>query len=592
MNLKTLGIITAAFAAVVAVSCSNDDTKNTSDEPTLTVTPLLLEAGSEGGDFPVTVETTAPWQAQSNKDFVQLNPSWNVGNATLTVTIEKNRTAQTRDAVVTVMVEGCSPIQLPVYQDAGIEETVGARKFYVTPDGSADNSGLTWSEATTFEKAFNEVVAGEEIHLAAGIYTPTEFLTSSDTADECNKTFEINKNITLIGGYPSDPTTESIADPSVHQTIFSGKISAEKNAYHVMVVSAPLEENHSVKVQGIYIQDGIAVAMSGPTVNGEACQTRNGGGLVVQGATKATFEDCVISNNSALTHDGGGVYLKKATEVRFVRCQIKDNKTEDAGAPAAGICNESSVLYLYDCILENNQSGGNSAAIQAAGGGGITAETYAFNCTFNKNQSGISGSDRIGGGYYSLWTAQAAFVNCTFYENMAIGGLRGGALCVNTGDLDLISCTIYKNNGNQLGGGVQIRESGANVRIYNSVISGNLATTEGMEDIGYDKTESKRAEIYSSVIGSKSYNASGAEDGSTIPFDAATMFGPFTNNGGSTSTIALIGADNPAIIGGMTADELKALVNETLVPIADADLLGMDQTGATRTGRQMGACVK
>lgn len=134
-----------------------------------------------------------------------------------------------------------------------------------------------------------------------------------------------------------------------------------------MVISAPLEEGKSVKVKGLYIQDGIAVAKAGPTVNGEACQTRNGGGLVVQGATRAELEDCVIANNTAETHDGGGVYLKKAKEAKFIRCQIRDNKTNGAGAPAAGICNDCSVLCLYDCTFENNQSGGNSAAIQAAG---------------------------------------------------------------------------------------------------------------------------------------------------------------------------------------------------------------------------------
>ena len=43
-----------------------------------------------------------------------------------------------------------------------------------------------------------------------------------------------------------------------------------------MVISAPLAEGESVKVKGLYIQDGVAVAKLGPTVNGEACQTRNG----------------------------------------------------------------------------------------------------------------------------------------------------------------------------------------------------------------------------------------------------------------------------------------------------------------------------
>ena len=210
------------------------------------------------------------------------------------------------------------------------------------------------------------------------------------------------------------------------------------------------------------------------------------------------------------------------------------------------------MLYLYDCTFENNQSGGNSAAIQAAGGGGITAETYAFNCTFNKNSAGVLGDNRDAAGYYCMWTAKAAFVNCTFYENKVIGGQRGGALNVNAGDLDVINCTIHKNDGKSMGGGIQIRTATAKVRIYNSVIAGNIAATAGMEDLGYDNESAARAVIRNSVVGTAVYDAGGSITAGAS-FDAATMFGTFGNNGGHTSTITLTGSNNPAVSGGMSA---------------------------------------
>ena len=70
------------------------------------------------------------------------------------------------------------------------------------------------------------------------------------------------------------------------------------------------------------------------------------------------------------------------------------------------------------------------------------------------------------------------------------------------------------------------------------------------------------------------------------------MFGSVGDNGGHTSTIALTGSDNPAVTGGMSASELSALAKDTLVPAADAGLVTKDQTGADRSGRQMGACVR
>lgn len=593
MNFRKLGTILLGLSAALMLSCSDSDT---GDGPAagdgLTVSPLTIEAGATAETHDIEIKTKAPWEAQANKDFIKVSPSWGIGNATMVITVEKNRTQEKRSAVVVVWIDEENAREITITQAAGTEAPAGERKFYVTGNGSTDNSGLYWDEPTTLEWALGEAVAGEEIHIAAGTYTPTKFLTSTETSgDDCNKTFEINKNITLIGGYPVAPEEGAVADPALNKTILSGKLSETANAYHVMVISAPLEEGKSVKVKGLYIQDGIAVAKAGPTVNGEACQTRNGGGLVVQGATRAELEDCVIANNTAETHDGGGVYLKKAKEAKFIRCQIRDNKTNGAGAPAAGICNDCSVLCLYDCTFENNQSGGNSAAIQAAGGGGITAETYAFNCTFNKNSAGVLGDNRDAAGYYCLWTAKAAFVNCTFYENKVVGGQRGGALNVNSGDLDVINCTIHKNEGKSMGGGIQIRTADAKVRIYNSVIAGNIATTAGMEDVGYDNESAARAVIRNSVVGTAVYNAGGSiAEG--VSFDAATMFGSFGNNGGYTSTIALIGSDNPAVTGGMSVSELSALVKDTLVPTADAALVTKDQTGANRSGKQMGACVR
>lgn len=286
MNFRKLGTILLGLSAALMLSCSDSDT---GDGPAagdgLTVSPLTIEAGATAETHDIEIKTKAPWEAQANKDFIKVSPSWGIGNATMVITVEKNRTQEKRSAVVVVWIDEENAREITITQAAGTEAPAGERKFYVTGNGSTDNSGLYWDEPTTLEWALGEAVAGEEIHIAAGTYTPTKFLTSTETSgDDCNKTFEINKNITLIGGYPVAPEEGAVADPALNKTILSGKLSETANAYHVMVISAPLEEGKSVKVKGLYIQDGIAVAKAGPTVNGEACQTRNGGGLVVQGA--------------------------------------------------------------------------------------------------------------------------------------------------------------------------------------------------------------------------------------------------------------------------------------------------------------------
>lgn len=93
------------------------------------------------------------------------------------------------------------------------------------------------------------------------------------------------------------------------------------------------------------------------------------------------------------------------------------------------------------------------------------------------------------------------------------------------------------------------------------------------------------------MVGTAVYNAGGSiAEG--VSFDAATMFGSFGNNGGYTSTNRPDRFGQSGSHGGMSASELSALVKDTLVPTADAALVTKDQTGANRSGKQMGACVR
>ena len=248
MNFRKLGTILLGLSAALMLSCSDSDT---GDGPAagdgLTVSPLTIEAGATAETHDIEIKTKAPWEAQANKDFIKVSPSWGIGNATMVITVEKNRTQEKRSAVVVVWIDEENAREITITQAAGTEAPAGERKFYVTGNGSTDNSGLYWDEPTTLEWALGEAVAGEEIHIAAGTYTPTKFLTSTETSgDDCNKTFEINKNITLIGGYPVAPEEGAVADPALNKTILSGKLSETANAYHVMVISAPLEDGKSV----------------------------------------------------------------------------------------------------------------------------------------------------------------------------------------------------------------------------------------------------------------------------------------------------------------------------------------------------------
>lgn len=71
------------------------------------------------------------------------------------------------------------------------------------------------------------------------------------------------------------------------------------------------------------------------------------------------------------------------------------------------------------------------------------------------------------------------------------------------------------------------------------------------------------------------YNASGSA--SEVAFDPASMLGQLSDNGGYTKTIALVGSSNPAVTGGLTAEQLSGIAEDTIVPVADRTLLAKDQ---------------
>ena len=69
-----------------------------------------------------------------------------------------------------------------------------------------------------------------------------------------------------------------------------------------------------------------------------------------------------------------------------------------------------------------------------------------------------------------------------------------------------------------------------------------------------------------------------------ISFDAETMLGPLSDNGGKTQTVALKGPDNPALTNGMGVPMLRALLIEYSQWITK-DVIILDQRGVSRDGK-------
>lgn len=582
MKIRKFFFLTAGLAAAFSLASCNSE-KEQEEIVTLTATPTSIDApGRSKESFKVMVETIGPWLAEVNQDFVTVSPTWSIGNTEMTVTVDKNRTDVARDAEITVTIDGAEPVTIKVHQAEGVIEEIGQRKFYVTTDGSDEADGLAWDSATTFAKAYDEAVAGEEIHFAAGTYVPTAALKGADAGEPKNRTFFIDKNITLVGGYSAHPSSGETADPAKNATIFSGKLSDDSSVYHVMVFGAAVEEGKSTVVRGIRIQDGNATGCPGTSVNGVGISGGRGGAFVVQGNTEVVLEDCVISGN--LAAEGGAVHenLNKTGSLTLTRCTVSGN--ESTGNSGAISCTKSR-LFIYDSTFDGNKAKSNGGAIMVDGHwsqtSGDQAYFYIYGSTFTNNTSGGAGS-----AFYAIWGDHGVIANSTFSGNK--NSSAWGTVAVHMGELNLISSTITGNSGATCGGLVSKNASG--ITVWNSLISGNTSNVEGSENVAYENASSQIITFNTTLAGKQLYNASGSA--SEVAFDPASMLGALSDNGGPTFTVALLGASNPAVTGGLTAEQLSGIAEDTIVPVKDRALLQKDQRGEARGGKHLGACAK
>lgn len=246
------------------------------------------------------------------------------------------------------------------------------------------------------------------------------------------------------------------------------------------------------------------VTISGLTMgNGE--EQSVGGGVWVDYAGGATFNDCTITNNSA--EAGGGMWVSD-TDVTLNRCTVSLN-----GATVSG--------------------GGIGLSVN-----GSTQRTLKLNnCTIAENTVNVSPSATAGGG----------------------GGLVVGASAQN-GVIELHSCTVADNTattGAASGGGGGIwNDTGSPgvVSLDNTIVAGNKTDQKGPDVLGsFQSNGYNLIRIKTGGSGFSTANHDQLGD-ATTPVDA--FLGPLQDNGGATDTKAP-GPNSPAVDQGKASPGLS-----------------------------------
>jgi hypothetical protein len=324
---------------------------------------------------------------------------------------------------------------------------------YVDANASGPEDGTSWSTAyRSLATALSLAVAGQEIHVADGIYKPT-------TGTDRTISFVLKNGVWLLGGYAGygapDPDARDVA---AYPTVLSGDIgvagSNTDNSYHVMVGS---NTDATVVLDGFTISGGNA---SGPSPD-------NFGGGMYNSAGLPTVANCTFSSNYASS--GGGMYNDHAAPI-LINCAFTGNSAVDLGG---GVYNGSSSPMLISCAFT-----GNSVSFGTyCGGGGMyngSSSPTLVSCAFTEN-SAPGGTYGGGGGMFNQNASSPMLTRCTFTRNTTYywgGGIYNVLDCSPM----LVNCVFY---GNSARGGGGMNNDHSTSTLANCTFSDNSASNGG-----------------------------------------------------------------------------------------------------------------
>ena len=310
--------------------------------------------------------------------------------------------------------------------------------WYVsTGVGSDTNDCKTpMTACATIGKAIDNALSDATIFVEVGTYIGSD-----------NQVINLTKNLTLLGGWDSNFTTQT-----GYSTINGGGIRS-----------------------GVIVSAGITANMQRFIVKNSWNNAIQKSGIANSGTL--TLLQCEISNNSP-SYRGGGIY--NAGTLTLNDCVVKKN----SGTNGGGIYN-SGVLTISDSVIQGNLSG-------AAYGGGIynTGTANISNSlvignegfygagiyntgTLNLSQVSVSENTSANGG--GIWlTGSANIENSTIFGNTASG--PGGGFYASNATVTLNNVTVSENSASS-GGGIHKSGSGGSIAIKNTILGGNKITT-------------------------------------------------------------------------------------------------------------------
>ena len=405
------------------------------------------------------------------------------------------------------------------YLTATVELVLGARDFYVAPDGKPTSKGIKESDPTTLDYALSSADEGSVIHLAEGTYKPVRNLLGDETGDAAHKTFEISRGLTLIGA--GAETTILDAD----------------GAFHSVCVTAPATAKVILKNLSVSGGDTSSSPEDGKTVsavNEAEYMDSYGAGLYAIGAD-IELENVKIAGNNGKS--GVGAYLLNS-KASLKAVEVSGNTSTGNGC---GFWASASEITLEGCTISGNTGGGVAAGLYIYAAKEATAKATVKECVFTSNVTTNNNSAIYVRGADASANVTASFTDCVIKENQ---GNMGGGLGTTYATVLFEGCQILNNTGT--GNGCNLVYPGSKTTFNNCIFRGNTA---GLAAVLYAYTNADGVELtilnsefsgnHTGNRGGAVYARAGAAGGVKLNVANTTFFG---NESGSTgSAVAMYG---------------------------------------------------
>lgn len=344
----------------------------------------------------------------------------------------------------------------------------GGQVFCVATTGvDAPGCGDFASPCQTVQYALDEAEAGDEIRVAAGVYS------GAASRAGMSQVVYVDKSVTIRGGYTtSDWITPS---PAANPTV----IDAANQGRGISIMGPA-----TVEISGLRVTRGRSPNIGGLYMGAYSCNTAAGrgagGGICIQNATVTLSHMEVLTNTASLSGGyGGGIFSTGAT-LTMTESLIQGNYAGTGSSWARG---GGLAVHGGQATARDNAFLSNAAGVNYDGdGGGLWIHNAVARIEENLIQSNAcrgstSSGARLGGAGLAVEGASAA---ATVHANQIISNTAsnyvGGGISWLGGAITVTANTVLSNTASW-GGGIWAGNAPATVE--NNVLAGNVATGHG-----------------------------------------------------------------------------------------------------------------